>query len=49
LIGKNQLKEYLKGYASMFLIFIGYFNTIRQLNCSNTSFYIFKFIQFKVV
>jgi hypothetical protein len=49
LIGKNQLKEYLKGLASMFLIFIGYFNTIRQLNCPNTSFYIFKFIQFKVV
>jgi hypothetical protein len=31
LIGKNQLKEYMKELASMFLILIGYFKLIRRM------------------
>ena len=31
LIGKSQLKEYLKEYASMFLILIGYFKLNRRM------------------
>jgi hypothetical protein len=31
LIGKNQLKEYMKGLTSMFLILIGYFKLNRRM------------------
>ncbi len=49
ILDQNTLKKYLKELALRFLILTRYFNTIRQLNYPNTSFYIFKFIKFKVV
>lgn len=48
LIDQNQLKEFLKGLALLFLNLMEHFNAIRRTNISTNSFSVFKNIEFKV-